>query len=169
MIRREKVEAAGLTKRVLAGEDAERFKESPAEMVRRVCNVFGTAKNIVVLNDEAHHCYAPAPVEDGERPLEADERSEARRTTEDARVWLSGLQAVNEKIGVRAVYDLSATPFFLRGSGYPEGTLFPWVASDFALDGRHRVGDRQGAPPAGRRRLHHRQRPHLPRPLAAGP
>ena len=34
---------------------------------------------------------------------------------------------------MRAVYDLSATPFFLRGSGYAEGTLFPWVVSDFAL------------------------------------
>ena len=95
LIRREKVEAAGLTKKILAGEDTERFKETPAEMVRRVCNVFGTAKNIVVLNDEAHHCYAPAPVEDGERALDPDERTEARRTTEDARVWLSGLQAVN--------------------------------------------------------------------------
>jgi type III restriction enzyme len=133
LMRREKVEAAGLTKRILAGDDAERFKETPAEMVRRVCNVFGTAKNIVGLNDEAHHCYAPAPVESGERPLDADERAEARRTTEDARVWLSGLQAVHEKLGVRAVYDLSATPFFLRGSGYPEGTLFPWVVSDFGL------------------------------------
>ena len=48
-------------------------------------------------------------------------------------MWLSGVQAVRDKIGVRAVYDLSPTPFFLRGSGYPEGTLFPWVASDFAL------------------------------------
>jgi type III restriction enzyme len=31
------------------------------------------------------------------------------------------------------VYDLSATPFFLRGSGYQEGTHFPWVVSDFSL------------------------------------
>jgi len=31
------------------------------------------------------------------------------------------------------VYDLSATPFFLRGSDYPEGVLFPWVVSDFSL------------------------------------
>ena len=31
------------------------------------------------------------------------------------------------------MYDLSATPFFLRGSGYPEGTLFSWVVSDFSL------------------------------------
>ena len=31
------------------------------------------------------------------------------------------------------MYDLSATPFFLKGSGYSEGTLFPWVVSDFGL------------------------------------
>jgi hypothetical protein len=31
------------------------------------------------------------------------------------------------------VIDLSATPFFLRGSGYAEGTLFPWTMSDFSL------------------------------------
>ena len=48
-------------------------------------------------------------------------------------MWLSGLEAVKNKIGVKAVYDLSATPFFLKGSGYSEGTLFPWVVSDFSL------------------------------------
>src|SRR4030095_2359502 len=52
---------------------------------------------------------------------------------EEARVWVSGAEAVKAKIGVKAIYDLSATPFFLRGSGYPEGTLFPWVVSDFSL------------------------------------
>jgi type III restriction enzyme len=40
---------------------------------------------------------------------------------------------VQAKIGVKTIYDLSATPFFLRGSGWPEGTLFPWVVSDFSL------------------------------------
>ena len=40
---------------------------------------------------------------------------------------------MKKKLGVRAIYDLSATPFFLKGSGYPEGTLFPWVISDFSL------------------------------------
>ncbi len=48
-------------------------------------------------------------------------------------IWISGIEAVKAKIGVKAIYDLSATPFFLRGSGYPEGTLFPWVVSDFSL------------------------------------
>ena len=58
---------------------------------------------------------------------------EAAKREDEARVWISGLEAVKHKIGVKAVYDLSATPFFLQGSGYPEGTLFPWVVSDFSL------------------------------------
>jgi type III restriction enzyme len=65
--------------------------------------------------------------------LTGDERKEAERRDEAARIWISGLEAVKAKIGLKAVYDLSATPFFLRGSGYSEGTLFPWVISDFAL------------------------------------
>jgi type III restriction enzyme len=40
---------------------------------------------------------------------------------------------VNRKLGLSRVFDLSATPFFLRGSGYAEGTLFPWTMSDFSL------------------------------------
>ena len=135
-IRREKIQAAGLTKRILAGPDGdlERFKETPGEMVRRVCRVFGNAKDIVVLNDEAHHCYTPAPPEEAaEGALDADERTEAKRNAEEARVWFDGLRAVRDKMGIRGVFDVSATPFFLKGSGYPEGTLFPWVVSDFGL------------------------------------
>ena len=125
---------ASLTKKVLAGPggDTDQFKETPDQMVRRVCRALGTKKNIVVLNDEAHHCYQSAPQNEEEK-LTADERTEARRDEEDARVWLNGLRAVGAKLGIRAIYDLSATPFFLRGSGYKEGTLFPWVVSDFSL------------------------------------
>ena len=101
-------------------------------MVRRVCRELGNKKNIIVINDEAHHCYRRKP--DGEDDkLTGDERKEAEKREEEARVWISGLEAVKAKIGVKVVYDLSATPFFLRGSGYPEGTLFPWVVSDFSL------------------------------------
>ena len=82
----------------------------------------GTKKNIIVLNDEAHHCYRRKP--DAEMKNSRDDRVEARQREQEARVWISGLEAVKAKIGVKATYDLSATPFFLRGSGYPEGTLF---------------------------------------------
>ncbi len=52
---------------------------------------------------------------------------------EAARLWISGLEIVSEKLGLAQVVDLSATPFFLKGSGYAEGTIFPWTMSDFSL------------------------------------
>ena len=108
------------------------FTETPDQMVRRVCRELGAKKNVIVINDEAHHCYRRKP--DGEETkLSGDERLEAQRRDEEARVWISGLEAVKAKLGVKVIYDLSATPFFLRGSGYAEGTLFPWVVSDFSL------------------------------------
>src|SRR5690606_13391286 len=121
-----------LTKEILP-EGA--FQESSDEMVRRVCRELGTSsKQVVVLNDEAHHCYRRR-LEEGadETKLKGEERREAAEREEEARVWVSGLEAVNRKLGIKVVYDLSATPFFLRGSGYSEGTLFPWVVSDFSL------------------------------------
>ena len=48
-------------------------------------------------------------------------------------MWISGIEIVQRKLGVSRVFDLSATPFFLHGSGYAEGTLFPWTMSDFSL------------------------------------
>ena len=65
--------------------------------------------------------------------MTAEERQEASKNGEEARVWISGLEVVKKKLGIRQVVDLSATPFFLRGSGYREGTLFPWTVSDFSF------------------------------------
>ena len=126
-----------LTK-ILAGQDKTGVnKESPDQMVRRVCRELGGKKGVIVINDEAHHCYRrrqTADLPDADEPkLKGDERKEAEKRDEEARVWISGLEAVKAKLGARVVYDLSATPFFLRGSGYSEGTLFPWVVSDFSL------------------------------------
>src|SRR5581483_1248355 len=90
-------------------------------------------KNILVLNDEAHHCYREKPGVEDEEELKGDEREEAKRNNEAARLWISGLETVNRQLGLARVVDLSATPFFLRGSGYAEGTLFPWTMSDFSL------------------------------------
>ncbi len=129
---REIVAAGKLTKSILNKGETSAFTETPDQMVRRVCRELGNKKNIVVINDEAHHCYRRRAVEEDIK-LIGDERKEAEKREEEARVWISGLEAVKRKIGIRAIYDLSATPFFLRGSGYPEGTLFPWVVSDFSL------------------------------------
>src|SRR6202041_192346 len=91
-------------------------------------------KNILVLNDEAHHCYREKPDPDAEEiELTADEKKEAEKNNEAARLWISGFKPGSRKLGVSRVMDLSATPFFLSGSGEAEGTLFPWTMSDFSL------------------------------------
>jgi len=56
-----------------------------------------------------------------------------KKNNEAARLWISGLETMKRKLGIARVIDLSAAPFFLRGSGYAEGTLFPWTTSDFSL------------------------------------
>lgn len=109
--------------------------ETEGEMLKRACGELLSIPGVVVINDEAHHCYRErvgAPAEE-EGPLDREEAAEAKSNNEAARLWISGIEALARKIDVRAVYDLSATPFFLRGSGYAEGTLFPWVVSDFSL------------------------------------
>jgi type III restriction enzyme len=130
---RERGEASKLTKELLAPAGNGAFKETPEQMVGRVCRALGSKKNIIVINDEAHHCYRHRVKDAQEEKLTGDDRKEAEKREEAARVWVSGIEAIQAKIGVKAVYDLSATPFFLRGSGYPEGTLFTWVVSDFSL------------------------------------
>ena len=108
-------------------------RETEGQMLARVMPELMTMKGILVLNDEAHHCYREKPGEDDEGKLVGDDRREAERNLEAARVWISGLEAAQSTLGLAKVIDLSATPFFLRGSGYAEGTLFPWTVSDFSL------------------------------------
>lgn len=124
--------AGKLTKDILAQGKVNAFTETPEQMVRRVCKSLGNKKNIIVINDEAHHCYRRR-VGDDDVKLKGDDRKEAEKRDNEARRWISGIEAITAKIGVKVVYDLSATPFFLKGSGYREGDLFPWVVSDFSL------------------------------------
>ena len=102
-------------------------------MIQRVMPDLMGMKNIMVLNDEAHHCYREKPLDPDEGVLKGDDRKEAEKNNEAARLWISGLEAVNRQLGLARIMDLSATPFFLSGSGYREGTLFPWSMCDFSL------------------------------------
>lgn len=172
---REKVQASKLTKSILKnGKNNGAFTETPDEMVRRVCRELGSKRNIIIINDEAHHCYRSKPDGLPEEKLRGEERKEAERRDKEARVWISGLEAVKAKLGIRAIYDLSATPFFLRGSGYREGTLFPWVVADFSLIDAIESGvvkiprvpiadDSMTGPQPTYRDLWQRIRTHLPR------
>ncbi len=107
--------------------------ESEGQMLRRVMPELLGLRSVIALNDEAHHCYREKPDDGEENALTGDDRKEAEKDREAARLWVSGLEAVGQKLSLARVIDLSATPFFLRGSGYAEGTLFPWTASDFSL------------------------------------
>jgi type III restriction enzyme len=108
--------------------------ETEGQMIKRVMPELMGFKNIVIINDEAHHCYRAKPGgENTEEHLSGDAKDEAKENNEAARVWISGLEMVKRCLGLGNVFDLSATPFFLQGSGYPEGTLFHWTASDFSL------------------------------------
>ena len=130
---RERIEAAKNTRRLIEGRGPKlRSQETEGEMIRRVMPDLMGMKNIAVLNDEAHHCYRERPDPDRDA-LKGEEKAEADKNNEAARLWITGLEIVKHKLGVRTVYDMSATPFFLSGSGYREGTLFPWTVSDFSL------------------------------------
>ncbi|MCY4264772.1 MAG: DEAD/DEAH box helicase family protein [Gammaproteobacteria bacterium] len=113
--------------------DAVNTQETEGQMLQRVMPGLMGMKNIMVLNDEAHHCYREKADHEAEGDLKGDDRKEAEKNNEAARLWITGIEAVNRKLGMTHVIDLSATPFFLRGSGYAEGTLFPWTMSDFSL------------------------------------
>jgi type III restriction enzyme len=132
---RERVELSKGGRDLLKGRTGEdlRTLETEGQMIQRVMPELMGMKNVLVLNDEAHHCYRGKPTEAEDEELTGDERREAEKNSEAARVWVSGLEAVGRKLGVSRVFDLSATPFFLSGSGYAEGTLFPWVICDFSL------------------------------------
>jgi len=131
---RDRMELATGTRALLQGRGEKlQTLETEGQMIQRVMPELMGLKNILVINDEAHHCYREKPGESDEDDLKGEDKDEAKKNTEAARLWISGLEAVNRKLGVARVMDLSATPFFLRGSGYAEGTLFHWTASDFSL------------------------------------
>jgi type III restriction enzyme len=132
---RERIQMSAGGRALLKGRTGENpvTIETEGQMIQRVMPDLMGLKNIMVLNDEAHHCYREKPAEDDDADLKGDEKKEAEKNNAAARLWISGIEAVNRKLGVARVMDLSATPFFLRGSGYAEGTLFPWTMSDFSL------------------------------------
>ncbi len=132
---RERIDLSKGGRQLLQGRTGEEPKtlETEGQMLQRVMPDLMGMKNILVINDEAHHCYREKPKDADEEVLKGDEKKEAEKNNEAAHLWITGLEAVNRKLGVARVMDLSATPFFLSGSGYAEGTLFPWTMSDFSL------------------------------------
>ena len=92
--RRETIEAPKLTKAILAGR-SEEFStiESEGEMIARVGPELMRRRGIIVINDEAYHCcrHKVRGEEEQEQRLGADEKAEAKKNEEAARIWISGL------------------------------------------------------------------------------
>lgn len=106
-----------------ANGNKQEAREDSSLMVKRVLSKFRRGGRILIINDEAHHCYLPKEAGKGE---EKEENQRAAR-------WISGLAEISKKFQVRNVYDLSATPYYLSGSGYDPYSIFPWAVSDFGL------------------------------------
>ena len=132
---KEKIELSKGNREFLQGRgDKLQTLETEGQMLNRVLKPLMGMKHIMVINDEAHHCYRQRPdAENEEGELKGDDKAEANENNEAARLWISGIEAATRHFKDVRVIDLSATPFFLRGSGYSEGTLFPWTMSDFSL------------------------------------
>lgn len=100
--------------------------EDFSQVIKRTIGKFKTGSRLLILNDEAHHCYLPKSKGKTSDNEEADENARAA-------VWFTGLKELSRKFKLQSVYDLSATPYYLQGSGYQPYSLFPWVVSDFGL------------------------------------
>ncbi len=111
------------------GEDGKKqeAKEDFAQVIKRVLSKFKTGSRLVVINDEAHHCYLPK--EKGKNTEDDNSAEENNR----AAVWFSGLREMAKRFQLKNVYDLSATPYYLNGSGHTAYAIFPWVVTDFGL------------------------------------
>ena len=98
--------------------------KSDSAYAREVLHDMPGAKNILVINDEAHHAYRVKP----------DDKKIERAEREKATVWIQGLDRIDRARGIMTCYDFSATPFVPgRGRDDEEG-LFSWIVSDFGLN-----------------------------------
>jgi type III restriction enzyme len=111
------------------GRDGQKVeaKEDMSQVIRRILKKFKPDSRLLIINDEAHHCYLPRS---DDRTAEGED---AETENERAAVWFTGLREVSRRFKVSSVYDLSATPYYLTGSGHEPYSLFEWVVSDFGL------------------------------------
>ena len=100
--------------------------KSDAAYARDVLGELGNARNLLVINDEAHHAWRV--------PAGAATRGIDRADVEQATKWVGGLDRIHRARGILSCYDFSATPFVPSGRNAAEENLFSWVVSDFGLN-----------------------------------
>ena len=93
---------------------------------RSLLGELARAKNLLVINDEAHHAWRV--------PAESKIRGVKKSDIEEATRWVGSLDRLNRARGILTCYDFSATPFAPSGKRSSEEALFPWIVSDFGLN-----------------------------------
>jgi type III restriction enzyme len=113
----------------------QRGAESERAFCNRVLKEISGKENILIFNDEAHHAYRPREFEVSnlKSQITAEEIKRLKEEKEEATIWIGGLDKINFSRKINFCVDLSATPFYIHGSGYPEGSPLPWLVSDFGL------------------------------------
>jgi type III restriction enzyme len=104
--------------------------ESDEAFMRRVLGKLATERDLVVINDEAHHAYRiPA-----EAKISKKEAAERGLDLDEATRWIEGLDRIHKTRRIQRCFDLSATPFAPTGKASTEEGLFDWIVSDFGLN-----------------------------------
>ena len=103
-----------------------RGAKSDEAYVRDVLGEMARAKDVLVLNDEAHHAWRVTG--------QGRTKGVARDEVETATKWIGGLDRIHRARGVLRCYDFSATPFAPTGGTSSEEALFDWIVSDFGLN-----------------------------------
>ena len=98
--------------------------------IKQVLGEMSNAKNIIVLNDEAHHAWRVNPEAAGKYTRSGSEKDSA----EEATIWVGGLDRIHIQRGILRCFDMSATPFSPSGKKAAEESLFSWIVSDFGLN-----------------------------------
>ena len=104
--------------------------KSDESYAREVLCELKDAKNIIVINDEAHHAWRDNPESEGKYISQKDLRDTAHQGT----VWTQGLDKINNVRNIMRCFDFTATPFFPSGKKASVGSLFGWIVSDFGLN-----------------------------------
>lgn len=108
-------------------------RESDKAFVRRVLGKLASCKDLIVINDEAHHAYRVSA--EDKRNRDTKRRAEEMGLDMDeATRWIEGLDRIHHEARIQRCFDLSATPFAPTGRANTEGGLFDWVVSDFGLN-----------------------------------
>ncbi|MGE3665842.1 MAG: BPTD_3080 family restriction endonuclease [Steroidobacteraceae bacterium] len=104
--------------------------ESDKAFVRRVLGPLDAYKDLVVINDEAHHAYRQRT----DVKVSRKEAEELGLDLEEATRWIEGLDRIHGQLRIQRCFDLSATPFVPSGRTTTEQALFEWIVSDFGLN-----------------------------------